>query len=136
MSYEFFLDYELFLLVMMMDISILRISSQSCSMDSYSFSEIYSVFSKRDSQYWVSLASFCEIDNLWIKSGVDSADNASLMLAPMEVPLRRSCLLITVSFFVPIRYLYKLTIRTAKLHLLVHVRPRNWKPAVSRYEVM
>ena len=108
MSYEFFCFK-----VKIMDESSLRNSSQSCLMDWYSALVRYPVLLKRVNQYIVSLAPFCDMDNLWMKSGVDSALNASLTLAPMEVPHRKSCLLIIVSFLVSIKYLYKLTMRIA-----------------------
>lgn len=88
MSYEFFCFN-----VMIMEESNFRNSSQSFFMDWYSSSERKAVLLKSVNQYIVSLASFCDMDSLWMKSAVDSAHNASLTFAPIEVPHLKSCLL-------------------------------------------
>ncbi|KAF0151030.1 MAG: hypothetical protein FD143_2326 [Ignavibacteria bacterium] len=51
-----------------------------------SFSLMYCAAFNNSIQYIVSSHYFCAMESLWIKSGLDSAFNASLVLAPIEVP--------------------------------------------------
>ena len=94
---------------------ILHISSMSVSILFASDSDIYSVSNRRRNQYFVSLASLYAMDILFTKSAVEAPPTASSVFAPIEVPLRSSCLLMINSLFVSlvVRYLYSLIIRTA-----------------------
>lgn len=65
---------------------------------------MYSVSKRRLIQYSVSFASLSEMLNLLIKSALDCPNSASLISAPIEVPLRRICLLKTYSFLSDCNY--------------------------------
>ena len=96
-------------------------STQSAKSELLSFSERKSVAFKSLIQYFVSEVSFNAIFIFETKSSLLCACSASATLAPMLVPLRSICLQRTYSFFVSVKYLYKLTIRTAKSKLFVSI---------------
>ena len=106
------------LLVITLAVSILSNSSQSLFNDSYIFLVINSVSTNRSNQYLDSFASFNPMLSLCIKSLVLSECSASLMIAPIDVPLLINCFDKMYSPFAFLRYLYKLTILTANSKLL------------------
>ena len=96
-------------------------SSQSFIIETFSFSEIYSVLYNRVIQYLVSLHSLKAMYIFDRKSFLEIPHSASLIFAPTLVPLRNICFDITYSAFFSTRYLYNPTIRTAKSSLFVFI---------------
>lgn len=90
------------------------ISLISGKMDKNISSEMYELSFSSDSQYFVSLASFRAMYILLMKSALLCANFASLIKAPMAVPLRRTYFDSTNSRFSSFRKQYNLMIRNAK----------------------
>src|SRR5450432_998852 len=107
------------LLVITLAVSSLSNSSQSLFKDSYIFLLINDVATNKSNQYLDSFASFRPILSLCIKSFVLSACSASLIIAPIEVPLLIICLDKTYSPYSFFNYLCKFTILTANSKLFV-----------------
>ena len=93
-------------------------SSASASILSNCSLVIKSVPYNNSSQYIVSLASFCAIESLFMKSASLTPYIASAKLAPILVPHLSICYEITNSFFSSKRNLYNLIIRIANALLL------------------
>lgn len=91
-------------------------SSQSLCMELNSNSDKYWLSFKSINQYSVSLASFKAIFILFKKSALDCACAASLIKAPIDVPLLNSCFDKTNSVFSLISHWYKWTHRKANLY--------------------
>ena len=104
-----FFDVVIILLI------ILHNSSQSLCIELKASFLIYSVLFNIFSQYSVSLASLYEIESLLIKSFFDCPPRASSILAPIDVPLLKTCFDKIYSFLNIVKYLYKLTIRIENL---------------------
>ena len=81
-------------------------SSQSLCIELNSFSDKYWLSFKSISQYSVSFASFKAMFILFKKSAFDCACSASLISAPIAVPLLKSCFDSISSLFFVVKYLY------------------------------
>ena len=103
--------------VFVVEINIYRISLQSLSKRLYSVSVIRLVSLRKSSQYSVSAHSFREIVVFIKNSFLLIAYWASVRLAPIDVPERRSCLARTNSCFLSHRDLYRLYICIANFLL-------------------
>ena len=108
------MSYELFLLLIMIELTILYSSSASGYMLwKYRSSSSAPSYSSRN-QYIVSRHSFCAMLSLAIKSFLDCPHKASSMFAPIDVPLRSNWLQSALSQSMLLKYLFIFTILTAK----------------------
>lgn len=85
-------------------------------MESNSFSDMKFASLKSVSQYSVSFASLSATFILFKKSALDCACSASLIKAPIAVPLQRSYFDSTYSLWFDVSHLYKLIVRKANLY--------------------
>ena len=116
-SFFFYLFSIFFLVVLTEAMRRYRRSLLSFIMLSYSGGVRSLVSLRRSSQYSVSAHSFREIVTLTRNSFLLMEYWASVRLAPIDVPERKSCLASTYSRFSSQRYLYRLYILTANLRL-------------------
>ena len=110
----FLFYYMLLFAVLMETIRILFSSVHSFAIGSPISMVVYSDSRSSRSRYSVSAGSFSAICSFETKSALLCPQYASLMSAPMPVPLRRICLEIMDSFCVLTRYLWSLMICAAK----------------------
>lgn len=99
----------------MIEVNILSISTASLLISWKCLSSRNPVLLRSLSQYWHSLHSLREICNLAIKSFFDCPFMASWTFAPIDVPLFNNCVLKLCSQSILAKFLFKLTILTAKL---------------------